>query len=363
MKPHRRLPVTLAVLVQDLEYGGTQRYALELVKRLDRKRFTPTLWVLRGGEDMANQARRIGAEISWLSQQPQVGPAAIFKLLHKLSLDRPTILYTLTVVPNIWGRLLGGLLRTPAIVSGYRSLLPKQHERWLWRLSRRIICNAGALKDIMIERCGVPPERIAVIPNSVDHDYFIPDVQDKADVPTVLYLGRFVSDKDPTNLLESFRLTAARHPTVKFEMVGDGPLFGPAKDFILRHGLTDRISLSHGVEDVRPHLRKAWVLALGSRREASPNVILEAMATGLPVAATSVGGIPEIVTHGNTGLLVPPDDPERMAESITALLEDGEMRGRFGKNARQAVLDLHSPALIVRRTEEVLLEALNTRQA
>jgi glycosyltransferase involved in cell wall biosynthesis len=267
----------------------------------------------------------------------------------------------LTVVPNIWGRIIGALLRIPVIVSGYRSLFPNQHERWLWRLSRRLICNAGALKKIMVERYGVPPQRIAVIPNSVDADHFTPSVADKTDVPTVLYLGRFVPDKDPANVLESFRLVAARHPTARFEMVGDGPLFGRAETFITSHGLARRIRLSHGVEDVRPHLRNAWVLALGSRREASPNVILEAMSTGLPVAATNVGGIPEIVSHGRTGLLVPPADPQGMAEAILTLLEDGDKRSRFGQNARQAALDMHSPDLLVHKTEEVFLEALNFR--
>ncbi len=127
--------VKLAVLLQDLEFGGTQRYAVNLLKHLDRGLFEPELWVLRGGDDMLPLARATGSEIVRFSQASWVDAKALAGLFLRLTRSTPDVLYTLTVVPNIWGRLFGCIARVPAIVTSLRNGIARQHERWLWRLS------------------------------------------------------------------------------------------------------------------------------------------------------------------------------------------------------------------------------------
>ncbi|MBI5683459.1 MAG: glycosyltransferase [Verrucomicrobia bacterium] len=352
-----RQPITIAVLLQDLEFGGTQQYALRLLKHMDRAKFSPELWVLRGGDDMAALAAETGVNVVRFSDAKTVTPFALAHLAWRLFRSRPQILYTLTVVPNIWGRLLGTLARVPVIVSGYRSLFPRQWERLLWRLSDKIICNADALKEIMVRQLAVAPERIAVIPNSVDTDHFRPEPAAKAAQPTVVFVGRLVAEKDPMNLLEAFRLAAQRLPRAQFEIIGGGP-FQPEMEARIRAcSLESSIKLLPAIADIRPALRKAWVFALASASEASPNVIIEAMAAGLPVVATHVGGIPELVEDGTTGLLVEPGNPARLAETIVALLTDEERRRTMGEKGRERVLARHSIQTMVSQTEQVLLEA------
>lgn len=354
-------PTKIAVLLQDLEFGGTQQYAIRLLRHLDRAKFLPELWVLRGGDDMLAQATQTGVTIIRFSDANSVTPLALARLAWRLVRRRPHILYTLTVVPNIWGRLLGALARVPVIVSGYRSLLPKQWERLLWRLSDKIICNAEALKKIMVSRFGVDANRIAVIPNAVDSDWFRPEPAAKATQPTVVFVGRWVVEKDPLNLLETFRLAAQRLPEAQFEIVGGGPFKTEMEARLRAWSLESRITLLPATADTRPMLRKAWVFALSSVSEASPNVIIEAMAAGLPVVATRVGGIPELVADGVTGMLVEPRNPASFADAIISLLTDEDRRRSMGEKGRERILARHDIPYITGHTERVLWEAARDR--
>jgi glycosyltransferase involved in cell wall biosynthesis len=351
-------PIIIAVLLQDLEFGGTQQYAILLLRHLDRAKFSPELWVLRGGDDMASLAADTGVNVVWFSKTKAVTPLTLAHLAWRLLRSRPQILYTLTVVPNIWGRVFGALARVPVIVSGYRSLLPSQKERFLWRLSNKIICNAEALKEIMVQRFAVSADRIAVVPNAVDADWFRPEPAAKDPQPTVVFVGRLVAEKDPMNLIEAFRLVAVRVPKARFEIVGNGP-FQPQMEARIRScSLESKIKLLPATADIRPALRRAWVFALSSASEASPNVIIEAMAMGLPVVATRVGGIPELVVDGTTGLLVEPCNPASFAEAIIALLTDETRCRSMGEKGRERILARHNIQSMVSQTEQVLLEAI-----
>lgn len=354
-------PIKMALLLEDLEYGGTQRYAIHLLKGLDRQLFSPVLWVLRGGDDLLATALEGGMEVEYLSRSPRVGPRALLRLARRLLTRPPQILYTLTVVPNIWGRLLGRVARVPVIVSGYRSLLPKQHERWLWPLSDHIICNARMLRDVMTRRFSVPQDRIAVVPNGVDTDHFRPEPAPESRGPLVLSIGRLVEEKDPLNLLEGFRLVSERMPEARFEIVGNGPLRPELEARIDRCSLRSRVSLLPGSPDVRQYMNRAGLFVLASAREASPNVIIEAMAMGLPIVATRVGGIPELVEDGRTGVLVEPRDPRALSEAVTAVLCDDTRRRGMGFHGRRRAMALHSMESMVRDTERVLLSAFEKK--
>lgn len=354
----RKRPIPLTVLLQDLEFGGTQRYAIHLLKHMNREIFSPELWVLRGGSDMLAAARDTGVRIVHLSQSSRVGPGALLRLARTLYRSRPQILYTLTVVPNIWGRVFGRMARVPVIVSGYRSLFPNQHEKWLWQLSDRIICNAHVLKQIMIQRYHVAPDRIAVVPNAVDTNYFRPDPTSGAGPPTVLSVGRLVDDKDPLNLVEGFRLAADRFPNARFQIMGNGSLRSQVDACIKACSLESNIRVLPGVPDIRPIMGDASVFVLASVREASPNVIIEAMAMGLPVVATRVGGIPELVMDGETGILVEPGDPKGLADALAVMLSDERRRREMGLAGRRRVEAYHSLEYLVAETERVFLEAV-----
>ena len=144
-------------------------------EHLDRELFDLELWVLRKGEDMAPMAMATGQKVVYLTRDSRVTPRALGRLYSRLKKERPAILYTLTPVPGIWGRLFGRIIGIPAIVSSQRGYRGQQYESLLWILSDLIIANAEAVKKSTVKKHGVDPTRILVIPNGVDDGYYAPD--------------------------------------------------------------------------------------------------------------------------------------------------------------------------------------------
>ena len=140
----------LVVLLQDLKFGGTQRQALELARRLDPTRFQVEVWLLAAGDELAPGARDRGIPVVWLGRQERVGPDGLGPVWRRLGHQPVDVLMPFTVVPNIWGRVLGRLARVPVIVGNCRGggAPRRQHERLLWPLAHHIMCNSPALKAV-----------------------------------------------------------------------------------------------------------------------------------------------------------------------------------------------------------------------
>lgn len=358
-------PARIVLLLEHLRFGGTERQALELARGLNRKRFQPEIWTLDAGDDLAPLARSWGIPVWQLSHCRKPGPATLARLWQLLKSDPPDLLLTLTAVPNIWGRLLGKGAGTPIIVGNVRSLThQRQHEGWLWPLADHILCNSRAIKDILNKDCKISPARITVIPNGVDTKFFRPETPITDRKPIILCVGRLVPEKDHEILIRAFSLVSADHPDARLWLVGNGPLKADIAATITQIiSPPGRVRFLPARPDLRPLLEQASMLVLSSRQEAFPNVILEAMAMGLPVVATRVGGVPELVTPGETGWLVPPGNVPALAAAMSQLLEDQATRREMGKAARQRAKQDFSLATMVRRHEEVFDKLLKQKAA
>jgi len=352
----QRAPKRLALVLQDLLFGGTQRHALELAKRLDRSLFTPEFWLLSNGADFAPEAQDAGITLRGLSKGRAVTPGAVLALRSELARSRPDILMPLTAVPNIWGRLFGRLAKVPVVLGTVRGggAIVRQHERFLARLAHHHITNTRALKDALVA-LGRPERAVTVIPNGVDTDFFSPDPEGIGPLrKVVLCVARFCEDKDHLTLLNAFAHVQSRIPDAELWLVGDGPLQGRVERAAARIPGFERVKFYPATSDLRPFYRQASVLVLSSVREGLPNVILEGMASGLPVAATAVGGIPEVVEQGHTGFLSPSGDANALAGSLIRLLSDEETRLAMAASARSVAEKEYSMAAMVARHEELL---------
>ena len=353
--------IRVVFLLQDLYFGGTQRHTLELVRRLNPSLFQAEIWLLMAGDDFVPLARSWGSPLTWLGRRRFVGPDSLVRLWWRLK-NRPVdLLVLLTGVPNIWGRLLGRLTKVPIIVSTLRGTgcPDNNYERWLWPYAHHFLCNAAALKSMMIERFRVPDDRMTVIHNGVNLEYFRPAaVPRPPNRQVVLCIARLVPEKDHETLITAFARVAARHPEAELWLVGDGPRQKAIRR--LADGLLSprQVRLIPGQSDLLPLLQQSSLLALSSVQEGMPNVVLEAMAAGLPVVATEVGGLSEVVKHGETGWLVPPKDVAALADSISQLLGDDARCATFGRAGRKLVESQFAVADMVRRHEEVFLQLL-----
>jgi glycosyltransferase involved in cell wall biosynthesis len=171
-----------------------------------------------------------------------------------------------------------------------------------------------------------------VIPNAVDVDA-IPQARRDGDPPLVVAVGRLAEPKDALTLVRALAAVPGR--AFGALLVGDGPDRPAVEAEVRRLGLRDVLTLTGTRDDVPALLAQADVFALSSRSEGAPLSILEAMAAGLPVVASRVGGVPELVVDGETGLLVPPGDPAALAAALGRLVADAGLRDRLGAAGRQ----------------------------
>jgi glycosyltransferase involved in cell wall biosynthesis len=276
------------------------------------------------------------------------------------------LLMPFTVVPNIWGRILGRLARVPVIVGNCRGgTSPRQqHERWLWPLADLILCNAAAIQATLVENHGVPRPRLTVILNGVDTEFYCPGpAGPRSNPPVILSVARLVPDKDHDTLIAAFSQVSAAFPEAELWLVGDGPRRQAIQEQVRRSLAPERVRFWPGQPDIRPLLHQACLVVLSSRYEALPNVVLEAMAAGLPVAATRVGGLPELVVPGRTGWLVPPGDAPALAAAMSQALGDADVREALGRAGRARAVGDFSLEAMTRRYETVLSSLLKDRRA
>ena len=346
----------IVYILEELNFGGTQRQTLELAARLDRSRFRPVIWTLCGGTpDLLTWAHERGITVQALTTHARFRPeAALPALWRRLGSGPPPLIHLCTALPNIWGRILGSLRRAPRILASCRSgtAIRNQHERFLWRLAHAHVCNTSPLRDALIRDIGVPASQVTCIPNGVDTQFFCP-APAPAQSPEIVCVGRMVPDKDHATLLDAFARVLLVEPQARLRLVGDGPLADAVRERAGKGDCGGRVLLHPGSSDLRPMLHQARVFALASVSEGLPNVLLEAMSCALPVVATRVGGVPDLVSHEQNGLLVPPRDPAALAAALVRLLGDPGACADMGASGRAHVLRHHGYENMVTRHEDV----------
>lgn len=204
------------------------------------------------------------------------------------------------------------------------------------RQADRVVAVSQPLAECVVER-GVAPDSVCAIRNGVA----LPKDLRRHSGPGlhVLWVGRLTEEKDVPTLVEAFRRVHQVDPRAKLSLVGDGDQRPVVERLVAEARLVEHVHLlgaqpSHCVSD---HYARADLCVLSSVSEGLPNVVLEAMAHGLPVVATAVGGVPDVVEHEATGLLVAPGDPQALADAMLRLVRDAGLRGRLGRAARRGV--------------------------
>jgi glycosyltransferase involved in cell wall biosynthesis len=266
------------------------------------------------------------------------------------------------------------LARTPVIIASIRDLgdlwTPAQQrlQRNVCRLAHRVLTNAEAIRQRLIAD-GYPPGKIEVIRNGVD---LVPtdtqpadvtlrqDLGVPADAPLIAMVSRLnrargVDFKGVEYFLDAAALVASRRPDARFLVLGDGPSREEFECDARRRGLAGRVIFVGFRKNVPRWLTEVTLSVLPSLSEGLSNAVLESMAAGVPIVATRVGGNPELVVDGVTGLLVPPRDAGALAAAMCLLLEQPALARRFGQAARQRALDHFSNDRMVQETERLYL--------
>ncbi|HWL33698.1 MAG TPA: glycosyltransferase family 4 protein [Gaiellaceae bacterium] len=340
-RPRVLIVVTLA------ETGGAQTYVASLLPALVEE--FDVVVAAHGPGPLWETARRAGARAVPLEHvrrplSPWRDLRGLLELVALLRRERPDIIHANSSKAGVLGRVAAALSGVPIRIftvhgwafsahTGIASALYKRAERMMRPLTTVTICVAESERVAGLANRACDPERTIVIRNGVDVDVAVPTRGDGAE-PTVVAVGRLQRPKDSITLARALGRVRASFSAV---IVGEGPDRPRLEAEIRRLGLEQAVVLAGDRSDVADLLTRADVFALSSTSEGLPLSILEAMAAALPVVASSVGGVPEAVEDGETGLLVPPRDPVRLAAALERLLVEPALRRRLGANGRERV--------------------------
>lgn len=229
---------------------------------------------------------------------------------------------------------------------------------WIFKNADRIIClTESDAREII--RYGCPSEKIRIIPNAVDANCFRSG--NECQKNSVMWVGRFVPEKGLNYLIEAAKIVSTKFKNVEFMLVGYGPLKANIAKLACDYGLLNNSVRFGGPYDRRQIpsiLCKAKIFVLPSLKEGLPLSLLEAMACGKAVVASDISGINDVIMNGKNGLLIPAGNPEALADAVLTVLNDENLRGRLGRNARQLMVERYSWNIVTNKIEKVYNDAI-----
>lgn len=296
-----------------------------------------------------------------------VSPRMARDVIRAVRAERPDLVHTHLVHADIYGAIAARRLGTPVVSTRHnddRYLLgPFRYvDRAFARPAYRLIAISDAVRRFL-ERAGHDPAKLVTIRYGLDE---LPAARSEptpeaagvpSDAPLALAVGRLIEQKDHATLLRAFSPVRSALPHARLAILGDGPLEAETRALIEELGLEDAVSLP-GRTDIRDWLDRANVFVHTSRWEGFGIVLLEAMLAGLPVVATRVSAVPEVVEDGKTGVLVEAGDVSGFATALEALLTDPERAAALGEAGRTRSHEEFSVARMTERTVAVYEEAL-----
>jgi glycosyltransferase involved in cell wall biosynthesis len=367
-------PYKVAFLITSMNRGGTESRLVDVLRCLDRSQFDPFLYVAKNQGELMSE---IGDQQVYIGSSGNIvkSLAVLWRVLRR---ERPDVVWCLqSSALSFAGRLFAWVLRTPAVVL---SIHGRYADRAIIDWPNRLVTRWTTDKVVILSKIyrtwlvreGVDDDLITVQYNGVDTLQFSPAADKRTYQQTLLSLdpvrpvigtvGNLLPIKGHEILLKAARQVVERRPEALFVLVGDGTRRAELERLAQTLNLSEQVRFLGRRRDV-PDLMQAFdVFVLTSNSEGCPNVILEAMATGLPVVSTSVGGVPELVTD-ETGILVPPGDDAALADAIRQLLDDPARRQAMGQAGRRRAVEHFSLETMIRARETLLLELLEHQSA
>jgi glycosyltransferase involved in cell wall biosynthesis len=303
-----------------------------------------------GESPLAAAAKSAGLSVFTIIERRRWDTKVFAQLRRMIAECQPDILESRNVKSHFLVRMLGlhRRCRWVAWNHGYTatSWLDRTYtllDRWSLRGAYRVVTVCGPFADNLVSR-GIDRHKITVFHNAVK-PFVAPPLEEVRRVrhslglhneAVILAVGRLSYEKGTADLLRAAAVLSNTKgfPNFRVVLVGDGPERESLVRLASRLGIEAKVTMAGFERDTKPYYSIATLLAVPSHTEGSPNVVLEGMAAGLPIAATAVGGVPEILEDGLTGLIVPPRNPNAMADAILRILTDPEMRLRLGTAAQ-----------------------------
>jgi len=367
----------ILIVSTSLAYGGAETQLVRVATRLKARGWEVRVGSLTLPKAYVEELETAGIPVFSLDIRRKLpDPRPILRLARFIREWRPHIVHSHMVHANLLARLVRLLAPFPILICSARSVKEGNRLReLLYRLTDPFcdltthVCQAGLERYVRIG--AVPRHKIRYVPNGVDTAHFKPDLEIRFELRRELGLenlfiwlaaGRFDPPKDYPSLIRAFARVVAKEPNTVLLIAGDGPLRSSVEELVRELRLEGNVRFLGIRRDMPQLMNAADAYVMSSAWEGMANVLLEASATGLPIVATDVGGNGEIVLNGETGFLVPPKDPDKLAQAMLRLMSlPQDERKHMGERARRYIEDNFALERIVDRWEQLYHELLSRK--
>ena len=342
---------------------GVQKYVINFCKELNKIHGYESVVVGACGEYfnrlLAENIDVIPLLNSW--KRIELDPKIWVKLYQVIKGVKPDIIHPHNTKENIACKIIGGLLKIPVIPiyhcnhklyernnvsigmkrKIYETIYLDILERLTSRFSAKDIAVSHSVKN-NIKRFGISDEKIEIIYSGINGDDFKPKKFNPKKVKTkvnILSVSRIDENKGIFDIIDAVKIIKKRGCEFVINFGGDGPLLEEAKELVVSNRLNQEVKFLGYIKNIQEFQLTSDIFVSASYSEGLPLNIIEAMGMGLPVVATNVGGIPEIIEHGKNGLIIPDKNPIALALNLLTLIQDPSLRERYGQEARRTILE------------------------
>ena len=331
--------------------GGAEEMVLNLVRRLP-DRYEPAVVCIHSAGPIGDEIRKTGVSFSVLGLEPGMArPFDVLKLRDFLHRVQPAIVHTFLLTGSLYGRFAAMMAGVPIVIGTEVNIYENKRasharfEKWLMRGTDAVIASAKSVKDFYVGQVGADPAKVEVIYNAVDwsqlettmtRDELRAAIGVPGDAMAAGIIARLTEQKAHRVLFEAM----AQHASLQqlhLVVVGDGELRESLKQRVAMLGLQHRVHFVGPRRDLGNILNAVDLFTMPSLWEGLPLSLVLAMGAGLPVVTTRVAGIPEVVQHEVSGLLVSPGKSDELAHALARVVEDATLRRSLGEQARAFV--------------------------
>jgi glycosyltransferase involved in cell wall biosynthesis len=366
---------TVFLMANGLEMGGTEKHLVQVATALKGGQFRVRLGCIQRRGYFAETLRtewdiaefRLGG--SFFSRMALNSALA---LARHLNAHGVRVAHSFSFYSNLLMIPVARMSGVPIVIGSHRQLgdlltqVQFDAQNAFLQLCDRIVCNSRAAAE-RLATWGLAPNRMVVIPNAVSPEIFrVGHTRSQVPSANVVKVGMIArmsaAGKNHALLLRAAAHLRSKSRNIQFFLVGDGPHRPQLESMSQKMGLTSQVTFLGECRDLGVLLANLDISVLASSSESSPNAITESMAAALPVVATRVGGIPELISNGETGLLVPVDDDVRLANAIEYLAENPEVCVRMGRNALEFAVQHFRLGHVSNLYERLYMDLLDGRR-
>lgn len=329
-------------IITSLGLGGAEKLLLYYLKNLDKNKYDLNVCCLREKPDELYSEILKYAAVTNLKIKNKFNPFAVFFIFKLIQKIQPNIIHTHLFQPRIYASIAHLFYKQAVLITQKHSIVnPKKHNVFILfemlsiRMNKKVIAISESVKNSLIKYEFIPENKIFVLPNCIDYqkynDAMIRKLISNKKEVVIGTVGRLEREKGLNYLLLAMKIILTRFPNVKLDIIGDGSALNELKNLSKKINISNSVNFFGKFVDVIPFYNKMDIFVLPSILEGFGIVLLEAMASGIPIVATNVDGIREVVINMSSGLLVPPKSPKAIADAISNLIENPQLRDNLVK--------------------------------